>query len=77
MEKNSQEIKQVRMARFGGDFNTPAWHFIEGGADTGLNVNVAINGKNPDPISFEDRVYVSWAEGDGSADQIYISSGRL
>jgi hypothetical protein len=62
--------KQVRAAVYNGNDSAPSWSFVDGGAATGLNIDVTHDVHLPKMVAFSSKLYIVWEETNGSAQQV-------
>jgi hypothetical protein len=56
----------LRAKSFNGDDSSPTWTTVDGGASSGWNYSASRDARLPFPISFNDKLYITWIETDGS-----------
>ena len=74
-ERTPSGASQVRVARYNGDDATPAWRFVDGASERGLNRGSGTRAWWARAASLGDRLYVAWSENDAGAYRIRVSAG--
>jgi hypothetical protein len=64
---------QIRVAVYNGNATSPAWAPLDGGGITGINKNTSYTAITPQMAVFENRLYVTWSESNGSTTQTRIA----
>jgi hypothetical protein len=64
---------QIRVAVYNGDDAKPAWAFVDGGGESGINWNIETDAFDVQLTVFEDRLYAIWQEKSKGADQIRVA----
>lgn len=64
---------QIRATVYNGNDSSPSWSFVDGNAATGLNKNTAQPAGAPMLTGFSSKLYLSWYEHDGTANQIRVA----
>lgn len=59
---NNVVTRQVRVKVYNGDDLSPAWTFVDGGKNEGLNSNTEKYAYNPRLAAFDSKLYVIWEE---------------
>jgi hypothetical protein len=73
-EREAPGKRQVRVAAFQKHAGGGVWRFIDGGSASGLNRSVGSDGWWARAASFNDQLYVAWAESEGAGFQIRLST---
>lgn len=61
-ERNSSNILQIRVAVYNDNDALPTWIFVDGNGDDGLNKNTGVLAQNPQAVSFNSKLYLTWKE---------------
>lgn len=51
---------------------TGNWPFIDGNGSNGINYDASRDANTPNAIEFDSKLYATWSENDGTADQIIV-----
>ena len=71
---SGSSVSQIRVAVYNGVDSAPAWHFVDGGGDSGINFNPAQNATRPKLAVFNNTLYAIWQEFGGTAEQIRVAA---
>jgi hypothetical protein len=63
----------VRVAVYSGDDASPVWAFVDGNGTNGINKDASQGGSQPQLTVFGGRLYATWAEYNGTADQVRVA----
>ncbi len=69
----SGSTDQIRVAVYNGKDTMPAWAFVDGGGASGINKDSAQIAFNPQLTVFGTKLYATWQESNGSADQVRVA----
>lgn len=69
-ETDSSNTVQIRVKAYDGT----SWAFVDGGAAAGMNYDSTKDGSNPKLAVFNSKLYLSWAESNGTATQIRVKA---
>jgi hypothetical protein len=61
---------QIRVALYNGNDSSPAWSFVDGNGENGLNKDVTRNADSPRLCVFNSKLYAIWGESNGTVNQI-------
>ncbi|MDH3672952.1 MAG: Ig-like domain-containing protein [Gammaproteobacteria bacterium] len=71
MESNDR-ARQIRVALYNGDDQTPEWNFVDGDGVGGINRDPGAGGFNPQLTALGTKLYAVWEEHNGTAQQIRV-----
>jgi hypothetical protein len=74
--ENNGTAYQIRMAVYNGNDAASAWAFVDGGGTNGINKNVAQYADVPQLTVLGSKLYSTWYEYNGTANQIRIAVGQ-
>ena len=63
---------QIRMLVYNGNDSSPIWTFIDGNGANGINKSSAQDGGSPQITVFNSKLYATWYESNGVANQIRV-----
>jgi hypothetical protein len=64
---------QIRFAVYNGNDGSPAWQFIDGGSESGINFNKSQNATSPISAQYQGKLYLAWLESNGTANQVRVA----
>ncbi len=69
-------VDETRLAVYNGNDLAPAWTFIDGNGNAGINIDNSKSAFDSRLINFNNKLYCTWAEANGVASQIRIAVGQ-
>ncbi len=76
-EDDSHDNTQIRVAIYNGDDQAPAWRFVDGGGESGLNKNIHMTAVDSQLTVFNRKLYITWKELIGKRGQkIHVAVGQ-
>lgn len=72
-EESNGATSQIRVAVYNGNDGAPVWNFVDGNGVDGINYDVTKNANRPHPLSFNTKLYLTWQEDSGAANQIRVA----
>ena len=69
-------VHQIRMAVYNGNDAAPVWALVDGNGTNGINKNVAQPAGSSQLTVLGSKLYATWSEFNGTADQIRIAVGQ-
>lgn len=73
IETNAGMVAQVRAAVYNGNDSSPAWTFVDGNGANGLNKNSARDADYVHAVVYNEKLYLSWSESNGSNEQVRVA----
>jgi len=70
----SSVVGQIRVAVYNGNDSAPAWSFVDGDGVNGINKNCWQNASAPKLVIANARLYATWQESNGFANQIRVAA---
>lgn len=64
---------QTRVAVYNGDDNLPSWSIVDGDGVNGINKFVSSHASAPHLTSFNSKLYATWSEYGGTAEQVRVA----
>lgn len=64
---------QLRMAVYNGNDDAPSWSFVDGNGSSGINKDPAQNTTGPRLNAFNNKLYMTWYEHNGTSYQIRVA----